>query len=67
MKELNFTKDELKKLIKNKYIASGSEASIYEYNDNIAIRLYDVEENIYCDLTCHCIDYTTAWVQIPAE
>lgn len=51
MKELNFTKDELKKLIKNKYIASGSEASIYEYNDNIAIRLYDVEENIYCALT----------------
>lgn len=51
MKELNFTEDELANAIKGNYIASGSEASIYKYKKYIAIRLYDIEENIYCPLT----------------
>lgn len=51
MKELNFTTEELKEAIKGKYIASGSEASIYKYKKYIALRLYDVDQSIYCMVT----------------
>lgn len=45
MKEINFTENELKETLKGNYVASGSEASIYKYKDNIAIRLYDVNDS----------------------
>lgn len=51
MRELNFTEEELKNAIKGNYVASGSEASVYKYKKYIAIRLYDIEENIYCPLS----------------
>ncbi len=51
MKELNFTTEELKNTIKGNYIASGSEASIYKYKKFIALRLYDVDNSIYCMAT----------------
>ncbi|MGM9878779.1 MAG: hypothetical protein ACI31R_02000 [Bacilli bacterium] len=51
MKEINFTEDELKETLKGNYVASGSEASIYKYKDNIAIRLYDVGDSVFCPVT----------------
>jgi len=51
LRELNFTEKELQNAIKGKYVASGSEASVYKYKKYIAIRLYDIEENIYCPLS----------------
>lgn len=51
MRELNFTTEELKEAIKGKYIASGSEASIYQYKKYIAIRLYDIGAGKFCPVT----------------
>lgn len=52
MKELIFNDDnELKETIKGKYIASGSEASVYKYKNSSAIRLYDVDNGIYSPIT----------------
>lgn len=47
MIELEFTQNKLKDIIKNKYVGSGSEASVYKYTDDLALRIYDIEENIY--------------------
>lgn len=51
MNELNFTTEELKEAIKGGYVASGSEASIYKYKKYIALRLYDIDNSIYCMAT----------------
>lgn len=51
MREINVSTEELRNMTRNKYVASGSEASIYKYNDDLAIRIYDIEENVYCQTT----------------
>lgn len=52
MEELNVTKEELKEIIQDQYITSGSEASIYQYKKYKALRLYDInKEDTYCIVT----------------
>ena len=51
MEEINFTDEELKKVLNGNYVASGSEASIYKYKDFVAIRLYDIGDSVFCPVT----------------
>lgn len=52
MKEVIFKdNEEYKKAIEKKYVSEGSEASIYKYKGDSALRIYDIDNGLYSPIT----------------